>query len=539
MAAGNALVRRLPAVQSLGSTTVVCSDKTGTLTRNRMIVDQVHTEPSHDEDELWAIAVVCNDADVDAEGEPIGDPTETALLSAAAEAGVDWREMRERISRDREVPFDPRTKRMAVVADGRVHVKGAPEVLLGPDDTTLAAATETMAADGRRTLAMATRPAPSSDSTDDDLFTDLEVVGVVGMLDPPRDSAVEALDTLHDAGIRTVMITGDRPDTAESIAGDMDLGRDRVMRGADLVGLSDDDIRTAARGVDVFARVEPEHKVRIIEALQAEGEVVAVTGDGVNDAPALRRADVGVAMGSGTDVAKQAADIVLLDDEFRSIETAVREGRRIFANIRRFAQFLFSWHVAEVTVITVALLAGFPAPLAGLMILWNNLVIDVIPSFALAMEPSRDDVLRQKPRDPDEPVISRPVVRRILIQASLVASAGLAAFGVARVSLGLGVAEAQTMTFIAMSAGQALSVFNARTDQGSGFRGATANPWLWGALVLTTALEAIALTNGWLSGVLGLTDLPLSGWATAAVLGLAPLILTQTVRLLRARLATR
>jgi len=309
-------------------------------------------------------------------------------------------------------------------------------------------------------------------------------------------------------------------------------GTARIEKPADEVRL---EIGVQTEAPDARAALErnTDRMEEVIEALQDAGEIVAVTGDGVNDAPALSRADVGVAMGSGTDVAKEAADIVLLDDEFSTIETAVEEGRRIFVNIRRFAQFLFSWHVAEVAVITAALLAGFPTPLAGLMILWNNLVIDVIPSFALALEPSRGDVMKEKPRDPEEPVISRPVIHRILVQAALVAAVGLAAFGFARLSLDLDTAGAQTMTFVAMSVGQVLSVFNARSEQGSGFRGALANRWLWVALAVTAALEVAALTIPPLSSVLGLTGMPPTGWAVALALGLIPLVVIQTYRIAR------
>jgi Ca2+-transporting ATPase len=331
------------------------------------------------------------------------------------------------------------------------------------------------------------------------------------------------------------MITGDRPDTAGAIAEDIDLSTGRVVSGAELEGMDDDELADVVAEVEVFARVNPEHKLRIVEALQKAGDVVAVTGDGVNDAPALSQADVGVAMGSGTDVAREAADIVLLDDEFDTIETAVQEGRRIFANIRRFGQFLFSWHVAEVAVITASLIFGFPPPLAGLMILWNNLVIDVLPSFALALEPSSDDVMREPPRDPREPVIDRGVIQRVLTQAALVGGVGLAAYGAATLGLGLDTAQAQTMTFIAMSAGQVLTVFNARSDHGSGFRGAGANPWLWAALGVTAALEATALFVRPLADLLGLTTVPVRGWLIAAGLSLLPLALTQGYRAARDR----
>jgi Ca2+-transporting ATPase len=536
MAADNALVRRLPAVETLGSTTVVCSDKTGTLTRNDMEVTRVRLADDAAEDDLWVSASLCNDADVDPDGDPVGDPTEVALLHAATRQEIGWRDLRARHDREREVPFDSSTKRMAVVAGGVVHVKGAPEVLLDqPDHGRLLEAAEEMAADALRTLVVARRPAPAHDVPDEGLFDDLEVLAVVGMRDPPRDSATHAIDTLHAAGIRTVMITGDRPDTARAIASGMGLSRGDVLTGEQLAALSTEEVADAVAGVEVFARVEPAQKLAIIEALQEAGEVVAVTGDGVNDAPALRHADVGVAMGGGTDVAREAADIVLLDDRFDTIEVAVQEGRRIFDNIRRFAQFLFSWHVAEVAVIALSVLVGFPAPLAGLMILWNNLVIDVLPSFALALEPSRADAMDRPPRDPSESLLDRGTLRRLLVGASLVAVTGLAAFTVGRAVLDLDVPASQTMTFLTMSAGQVLTVFNVRTDRGSGFRGASGNPWLWGALATTAVLEGIALAVAPLRDLLGLTTLSGMAWLVAAGLALVPLLVVQAFRTIRDR----
>ena len=534
MAAGNALVRRLPAVETLGATTVVCSDKTGTLTRNQMTVVEVALPDGADEEDLWFSVVLCNDADIDRDGDPVGDPTEVALLRGAAEHGLDWRALRQEFERTREVPFDSETMRMATVQGDLVHVKGAPEVLLDPDaDDALWRRSSEMAEGALRTLAVARRPYPGEDATDEELFEGLQILGVVGMEDAPRDTASRAIDVLHEAGIRTIMITGDRSDTAGAIAGRMDLAEhEGVLEGVDIDGRDGRDLRERIRNVEVFARVDPEHKLRIVEALQENGDVVAVTGDGINDAPALSQADVGVAMGSGTDVAKDAADIVLLDDRFATIETAVEEGRRIFTNIRRFGQFLFSWHVAEVTVVTASLVGGFAAPLAGLMILWNNLVIDVLPSFALALEPSRTDVMRQPPRDPNEPVIDRSILKRIGTQAALVAGVGLTAFFLGGQVLDLEVAGAQTMTFLAMSVGQTLTVFNARSGSGSGFRGATSNRWLWGALGLTAALEGLALGLPPLRNVLGLTALPADGWVVAGLLGALPVTVTQTFRIL-------
>ncbi|MFW2513743.1 cation-translocating P-type ATPase [Demequina sp. SO4-13] len=535
MAQGNALVRRLPAVETLGSTTVVCSDKTGTLTRNEMTVVQTRLAEGAEEDHLWHASALCNDADIDTDGDPVGDPTEVALIEAAGDAGLDWRELRESTSRSDEVPFDSASKRMAVVIDGIVHAKGAPEVILDPErDQALIRAAEEWAADGLRTLAFARGEAAGEG---DELFEGLDAVGVVAMQDPPREQVDEAVEVMHSAGVRVLMITGDRPDTASAIGKQLGFRAESAVTGAELATMSDDELRTRLDSDAVFARVAPEHKLRIIELLQGQGEVVAVTGDGVNDAPALRQADVGVAMGSGTDVAKDAADVVLLDDHFGTIELAVQEGRRIFANIRRFGQFLFSWHVSEVTVITVAVLAGWPAPLAGLMILWNNLVIDVIPSFALALEPSRSEVMKDPPRDPRESVISRSVLKRIALHGLLVATTGLAAYGAAHLWLDLDDAQAQTVTFLAMSAAQTLAVFNARAETGSGFRGAGSNPWLWAALALVGSLTVLAMTLPPLRDVLGLAAIPGQAWGIALVLALLPLTAVQTTRMARSKMS--
>jgi P-type Ca2+ transporter type 2C len=537
MSREHALVRRLPTVETLGSTTVIASDKTGTLTANEMSVVEVALAVDADPRSLWETAALCNDADIAADGDPVGDPTEVALLLGASGAGIDWRRLREDAPRADEVPFDSATKRMAVIVDGTVHAKGAPEVLLDPErDRTLLAQVDDMSDRALRTLAIAHGLAPDGLATDDDVFADLRPLGVVGITDPPRPAAVAAVDTCHTAGIRVVMITGDQPRTALAVARQLGLRHQRAITGPELDRFGDDDLADEIGEVDVFARVAPEHKLRLVRALQAGGDIVAVTGDGVNDAPALRQADVGIAMGrTGTDVAREAADIVLTTDDFSTIENAVQEGRRIFENIRRFAQFLFSWHLSVVLVVTAAIALGMDAPLAGLMILWNNLIIDVIPSFALALEPSSDDAMREPPRPKSEPVLGAGTVRRIVSQGALVGAVGFAAYLLATGPLDLGLPQARTMTFITLTTAQLLAVFNARTDSGSGFRGATSNPYLWGALALTASLEAVALGVPAMRDLLGLTVLDADAWLVALGLATLPLTLTQATRLLRQR----
>lgn len=542
MARRNALVRRLPTVETLGSTTVIASDKTGTLTTNVMEVGETVTADGVDERDLWRSAVLANDADLAGDGDNVGDPTEVALLRAAEAAGQDWRAIRAAGKRRAEDPFDSEQMRMAVVIGDEVHAKGAPDVLLaGQGDSPLARAATEMGERALRTLAIGRRrtaPGEIADGTDpgDTAYAGLEVLGVVGIHDPPREAAVRAIDTLQRAGIRIIMVTGDRPSTALAVAKQMGIRAHRVLTGRELAELDDEAFGREVDDVDIYARVAPEQKLRIVRMLQSRGEVVAVTGDGVNDSPALRQADVGVAMGrGGTDVARESADIVLTDDNFATIEAAVEEGRRIVENIRHFAQFLFSWHLGIVIIVVASFSIGFSAPLGALMILWNNLVIDVIPSFALALEPGREDAMRERPRPKDEPVLGRGAVRRIMTQGALIAAVGLGAYFLALGVLGLPLAGAQTVTFVAVTAAQLFAVFNARSQRGSGFSGAGKNPFLWGGLAITIALEAAALGIAPLRDVLGLTVLPAEGWLVALLLAPLPLLLTQTVRMLRHR----
>lgn len=542
MAKRKALVRRLPTVETLGSTTVIAADKTGTLTTNVMTVVEVVPAGAARQEDIWESAVLANDADIDADGGGIGDTTEVALLRAAEDAGMDWRSSRSRSSRQAEDPFDSESKRMAVVTGSVMHVKGAPEVLLTQSsDPALARAAEELGARGLRTLAIARRAltddeAPPTGAFPESAYYGVEVIAVLGIHDPPRPEAARAIEVVQNAGIRVVMVTGDQPATAQAVARQLGLHADLVLTGRQMDALSAEELSDVATETDVYARVAPEQKLKIVRALQASGNIVAVTGDGVNDAPALRQADVGVAMGAGgTEVAREAADIVLLDDNFATIESAVEEGRRIVANIRHFGQFLFSWHLGVVIVVAVSFIGGFTTPLAGLMILWNNLVIDVIPSFALALEPGKEDAMKDPPRGKNEPILGRGTVRRIISQGLLIAGVGLAAYFIALTILALPIQQAQTTTFVALTAAQLFAVFNARSERGSGFVGARRNPYLWFALAVTVALETVALGFPPLRDILGLTPLPGEAWLVAAALSPLPLVCTQTVRVLRER----
>lgn len=366
MARRNALVRRLPVVETLGSTTVIASDKTGTLTRNMMTVADAWLCDGVDAHDFWAAATLCNDADIAPDGDPVGDPTEAALLTGSGAAGLDWRRLREESPRTDETPFDSAAKRMAVRPRSGLEVKGAPEALLPTAQVPgVAAAVERMSDRALRVLAVGRVDSDVPLDDPEQVFAGVELLGIVGLADPPRPEAVAAVDDCRRAGIRVVMVTGDQPRTAAAVGRQCGLRDSAPLTGRDLDRLDERELAEAVTATDVFARVNPDHKLGIVRALQSHGEIVAVTGDGVNDAPALSQANVGVAMGKGgTEVARQAADIVLTDDDFATITHAVAEGRRIFANVQRFGRFIFSWHLGVTLIVTAAMIAGTPAPLA-------------------------------------------------------------------------------------------------------------------------------------------------------------------------------
>jgi Ca2+-transporting ATPase len=456
-----ALIRRLPAVETLGSVTVICSDKTGTLTQNRMTVTRLEAPEAtvrFGEDgprgdlgaaaPLAAAGALCNDAVLDAQGaEAVGDPTEAALVVAAARMGLPKGELDAALPRVAEVPFDSARKRMTTVhraaADHPLAAlqaalgaprllaltKGAADAMLALCDrewvdgslrpldeasrAQLAEELDALTAEGMRVLGVGARgleDAPAEDDADA-VERDLVLLGLAAMVDPPRAEARDAVATCRTAGIRPVMITGDHPLTARAIAAELGMTRPGapVVTGRELERLSGDELRRVVREVDVFARVSPEHKLRIVEALQAEGEVVAMTGDGVNDAPALKRADIGVAMGSGTDVAKEAADVVLLDDDFATIVAAVEEGRVVYDNVRRFVQFSVAGNVAKVLIVAVPPLLGLPLFLLPVMILFSNLLTDGLLGLGMGVERAERDTMRRPPIRPTESVFSRGV----------------------------------------------------------------------------------------------------------------------------------
>lgn len=427
MAEENALVRRLPAVEALGAVDVICTDKTGTLTAGRMTVSKVWVDdtvvdadrsegasPDERVELLVRAGALCNDATRDE-----GDPTERALVRLAEDCGVDVEAVRERQPRTDEIPFSSETKWMGTVHGDVGYVKGAPEVVIshssrvltptGPTAFTPDAVervrdqVRTFADDAFRVLAIAYADEPA------DIDSDLVFVGLVGMIDPPREEVADALAATERAGIAVKMVTGDNVRTAAAIASSLGMGQ-TVMEGREIEAMDDDTLCERVEAVDVFARTSPEHKVRILRALKQAGHVVAMTGDGVNDAPALKNADVGVAMGlRGTDVAKQASDVVLLDDNYATIERAIERGRAIFDNVWKFVAYLLSANIAEVAIVFLASLSGYLV-LPAVQLLWINLLTDGLPALALGADPQSGEVMERPPRDPDQGIVDRQML---------------------------------------------------------------------------------------------------------------------------------
>ena len=535
-----ALMRRLAAVETLGSTSVICSDKTGTLTRDEMTARCVwvggasidiggsgyepHGEFTQDGAaitpgpalrDLLTAAALCTDARIvhDEGGHWIvkGDPTEGALVVAAAKAGLHKLALEAAQPRVDEIAFDADAKRMTTLhaVDGRqvAYVKGAPEVIVaactrlvaadGRDQpldaaarTALDAAAQTMAARALRVIAVARRAA----ATRAQAQGDLTLLGLVGMIDPPRAEATAAIAACEQAGIRVVMITGDHPITATAVAGELGLLRHgRVITGAELDAIDDVQLAQDVASIAVYARVTPAHKLRVVGALQARGHVVAMTGDGVNDAPALKRADIGVAMGiTGTDVAKEASAMTLTDDNFVSIVAAVEEGRGIFGNIKKYLMFLLSSNIGEIGLMAGAALFGLPLPLTAVQILYVNLATDGLPALALAVDPPERDVMRRPPRDPRSGIFTRPVLALMLIGGLWSMAVNLGLFTWALQS-GRLYTEAITMTFVSLVLIQFLKAYSFRSDRQSLFDHPFANKWLNRAILWELALLALVV----------------------------------------------
>ena len=590
----HALIRRLPAVETLGSATVICSDKTGTLTQNEMTVVQVWADNTllnvtgegyrpegefMDRSEvvdprgypavdlLLRGMLLCNDARLEAVeasdngGRPswriAGDPTEGALVVLAAKAGY-WKDEMERLQpRLAEIPFDSGRKRMTTIHPNErggyiAFVKGAPDIILQHAthiyvDGTVRELTDfdrerilevnaSLASNALRVLALAYRELDElpAEPTPELVEKDLVFVGLVGMIDPARAEVRDAIRVARQAGIRPVMITGDYPNTAVAIAQDLNLLRPqgKVLTGAELDRISDEELVRIVEDVDVFARVSPEHKMRIVEALRQRGHIVSMTGDGVNDAPALKRADIGVAMGiTGTDVSKQTADMVLTDDNFASIVAAVEEGRIIYSNIRKFVFFLLSCNVGEILVIFLATIAGLPLPLTAIQLLMLNLLTDGAPALALGVERGDPDTMERPPRPVNEPVINKEMLIGIAVQAVTITAATLTAFLIGLRAFPDNLAGAQTMAFATLSLSELFRAYTSRSERYSVFAiGVFSNKYMQYAFLASLAILLAIIYVPVLDPIFDTAFLGWEHWAEILPLVLIPSVAAEITK---------
>lgn len=564
LARQNAIVRNLPSVETLGSTTVICSDKTGTLTQNRMTVTGIYAEGRLHEmgydspivREMLKTSILANDAVLktgDGEAKTIGDPTETALLDAGLKYSIDKNDTLESLPRIGEIPFDSERKLMTTVhklPDGQflIAVKGGLDELLGccvrtdeghgprpieiDDLSRIHEANLQMASQALRVLAVASKTVKElpAEITPANLEKELTFLGMVGMIDPPREEAKVAVAKCKAAGIKPVMITGDHKITASAIASSLGImsDGDKVLTGADVEAMTDVQLQEIAGNVSVFARVAPEHKVRIVKAFQARGNVVAMTGDGVNDAPALKLADIGVAMGiTGTDVAKEAADVVLADDNFATIVSSVGEGRRIFDNLMKSIQKMISTNLGEIVLLFIAVMFNFDMPLLPIQLLFINLVCDSIPSLALSVDRADKDIMNRKPVPPGQGIFTRLFTIRVSIQALIIGLATLAAYFI---GLQSGIDDARTMTFAVMIFSQFTIIFSIRSGKNwFGYKMFT-NRWLWLTILVVFALTLSALLIPEMQTLLRLSPLDGIQWRYVAGLPVAVLALSEVTK---------
>lgn len=572
----NAIVRNLPSVEALGSATVICSDKTGTLTQNKMTVIKAYTEhksaeledlvadnkKDKDLEQLLTIAVLCTDAQIvkskDGETEYTGDPTETALLEAGLRFGYLKKELENKYPRVAEIPFDSERKRMTTLNEFpenkiQVNVKGGLDEVLSvckfiqlkdevreltsEDTEKIREANLKMAGDALRVLAMAYQKLDYLPDTVDveSIENDLIFMGMLGMMDPARPEVVEAVKRCITAGIRPIMITGDHKVTAMAIAREVGIYKeeDQAITGTELEVISQEEFEQTVDRYSVYARVAPEHKVRIVKAWQKHDEVVAMTGDGVNDAPALKQADIGAAMGIvGTDVAKGAADMVLTDDNFATIVVAVEEGRRIYDNILKAIQFLLSTNVGEIFLILVASIVNIGIPLLPVHILWVNLVTDSLPALALAVDPPEEGIMNRKPLKPKQGFMTKGMTWRVLYQGIMIGALSLAAY-----IIGLregGEVLGRTMAFTSLVFAQLFHIRNLHSNTRSSFAtNPLKNKPLLGAIIVSAGLALLVLLVPVLREAFSFATMDSSQWITVLLMGLIPIPVVELFKLFK------
>lgn len=556
MSKENAIIRKLQAVEGLGSVSVICSDKTGTLTQNKMIVQKFYTDgkiidsengnfQDNNQKKLLLSSILCNDS-VCRDGKEIGDPTETALVNFGLKYGFRFDRIREKYPRISEIPFDSDRKLMTTVHNVNgvltMITKGATDVLIDRMNITdseradIIRTTEELSAQGLRLLTLAYKEISSPDITVDD-ENNLIFMGIIAMMDPPREESKQAVAECISAGIKPVMITGDHKVTASAIAKQIGILKDmsEAVEGSELDSLSDEQLRDFVVDKSVYARVSPEHKIRIVKAWQERGNVVSMTGDGVNDAPALKQADIGVAMGiTGTEVSKDAASMVLADDNFATIVKAVKNGRNIYANIKRSIQFLLSGNTAGILVVLFASVFAMPVPFAPVHLLFINLLTDSLPAISLGLEPHSDSVMKEKPRPVNQSILTKSFLLSVLSEGLIIALSAILCF-----MTGLKTSDeaGMTMAFASICLSRLIHGFNCKSDKPVLFtKKFLDNKFLFGAFALGLILLSTVLFVPALSGVFKVVSLTGIQILTVAGTSLATLILIQLLKLLKSAL---
>ena len=545
MAKKKSIIRKLPAVETLGSSSVICSDKTGTLTQNKMRVVEINSKDVNFVTELACMCTDCNILEQDQKIEVKGEPTEVALVNQGLASQKDKRKLEQDMPRVAEIPFDSNRKMMTTIHKMgnryRIITKGAPDVLLEKCQKQISNSlgqvsilekykiqkqNEKMAGKALRVIAVAYKDLdflPQRMDTDT-IENNLIFVGLIGMMDPPREGVKEAVKTCKKAGIKTVMITGDHIATAKAIAKELQIldARDKAITGQELDCISQKELEKNIGDYSVFARVTPEHKVRIVKAWQKTGAVVAMTGDGVNDSPALKNADIGIAMGkNGTDVAKNASDMILADDNFVTIVEAVKQGRNIYDNIKKAIHFLIATNIGEIVTIFMGLVLGLKSPLLAIQLLWINLVTDSLPAIAIGLEPADKDIMNRKPVSRKKGIFADGLWNKIVVEGIMMGMLTLVAFSLGNKFFGLEVGR--TMAFLSMGLLELVHSFNIKSEQSIFKIGIFENKFLIGSFILGTIIQIMVVLVPTLAEIFKLVPLNQTQWLITAVISLLPI----------------
>lgn len=531
MAKKNSIIRKLPAVETLGSSNVICSDKTGTLTQNKMKVVEIM---ANDERQIMEYASLCTDCEISKNYEVIGEPTEKALVEKTLEIGKNKSELEKQMPRVNEIPFDSNRKMMTTIhRKGNKYIvitKGAPDVLIerceNIDKSSIKRQNLAMANKALRVIAVGYKEMTTMPQkvTSEIIENNLKFMGLIGMIDPPREGVKEAVRTCKKAGIKTVMITGDHLETAKAIARELEIlnPNDKAITGQELDKIPQKELEKKIKEYSVFARVTPEHKVRIVKAWQRNGAVVAMTGDGVNDSPALKNADIGIAMGkNGTDVAKNASDMILTDDNFVTIVEAVRQGRNIYDNIKKAIHFLIATNIGEIVTIFMGLVLGMKSPLLAIQLLWVNLVTDSLPAIALGLEPAEKDIMNRKPIDSRKSIFADGLWNKIIIEGIMIGMLTLIAFSIGNKYFGLEVGR--TMAFVAIGVLELVHSFNIKSDKSIFEVGITENKYLIGSFILGVFVQTIVVVIPTLSNIFKLETLNSTQWLITLIISIMPI----------------